>query len=107
MEKGIKGYKQTINDFLYSKISLFKYKDYTRVWVKQIYSDIKGRIDMTADIQPWYTKDYLSEILKQPMYTNTFSDKPFVMDENNLNIYFLNKIFNLQRGKNTLSYNFV
>ncbi len=102
VEKGIKGYKQTINDFLYSKISLFKYKDYTRVWVKQIYSDIKGRIDMTADIQPWYTKDYLSEILKQPMYTNTFSDKPFVMDENNLNIYFLNKIFNLQRGKNTL-----
>ncbi|MCG9969295.1 hypothetical protein L9W92_14825 [Pelotomaculum terephthalicicum JT] len=105
-EKGFnvfKNIKTSINIFLYENISIFMYKDLLQLYFTEKINQIRGKIPVeTKSVQPWYAKDFLPELLKQPEYRRDYADNMFEMDGNNPQIYFLNKIIELQKGKNTL-----
>lgn len=105
-EKGFnvfKNIKTSINIFLYENISIFMYKDLLQLYFAEKINQIRGKIPVeTKSVQPWYAKDFLPELLKQPEYRRDYADNMFEMDGNNPQIYFLNKIIELQKGKNTL-----
>jgi hypothetical protein len=86
---------------LYKKISITNYKDVIKAYflnkfgtVKNVVADEKG--------QTWKEKEFLVEMLKDPMQYRIFWDENFDMSDNNLQIYFINKIINIQQDKNTL-----
>ncbi len=99
----ISNLKKSINLFLYEKISIFKYKDLLQLYFSEKIDQIRGKVaSETEPVQPWYTKDFLPELLKQPEYQRDSSDKEFKMDETNPQIYFLNKIIAMQKDTKTL-----
>ncbi len=53
-------------------------------------------------IRPWYEKDFLYDLMKHEDNSYIYTDKPFIMTDKNPQIYFLNKIIELQKGKNTV-----
>lgn len=89
--------------FLYENINMFKYKDLWQIYFSEKSRQIRNVLSAeTQPILPWYTKDFLPALLKQPEYQRDYSDEAFEMDEDNPQIYFLDKIIELQSGKNTL-----
>lgn len=85
------------------KIPLTRYKDYLQSY---FWKHVLGlvRPGEKGDTRPWSEKPYLKELLSQPVYQNEFSDRPFVMDDSNLNVFFLNKIIEAQKGSHTLMF---
>ncbi|MTI46712.1 hypothetical protein [Sporosalibacterium faouarense] len=96
-----KNLKNEVVEFGYENISIFKYKDYVQLYLKNIYAKLRSK-DVVTTVQPWTEKSFLVDLLQEPMYQKQFSDKPFVMDDSNPNIYFLDKIIEKQKGKDTL-----
>ena len=82
-------------------IAMLEYREYV------IYS-MKNRLniafgDNVAVIKPWYTKDFLPAEMKKDENSWYYTDKPFDMDEaDNPQVYFLNKIIEVQKGRNTI-----
>ncbi|QXM05317.1 SGNH/GDSL hydrolase family protein [Crassaminicella indica] len=101
-ENIIKKKLKNAKNIMYENIAVFKYKDYIQAYLIDKFKSLKGNIVEREDIKPWYEKEFLKDLLKQPMYQREFSDIAFVMDESNPQIYFLNKIIQLQKDKDTL-----
>jgi len=96
---------QNIKDKLYENIPLFKYKDYLQVYVKNQLQRLKGQVVYASDqVQPWYEKPFLKDLLGEYQYQVGLNPTPFIMDNTNPQIYFLDKIIKLQEDKNTLVY---
>lgn len=94
---------QNIKDKLYQNVSIFKYKDYVQVYVKEEIGMLKGKLaDASEQVQPWYEKPFLKDLLAEYQYQIGFNPTPFTMDETNPQIMLLDKIIELQEGKNTL-----
>ena len=88
---------------LYEKVNLLKYKDLWQSYLTLSYSRLRRQpTPAPAETQPWFTKDFLPELLRQPEYQRDYDPTPFVMDESNPQCYFLDKIMALQEGKHTL-----
>ncbi|WP_129598214.1 hypothetical protein [Anaerophilus nitritogenes] len=100
-EKFIQKTLKPMKNNMYEKISIFKYKDYIQAYFQGKIKEIRGTIASNEDVNPWTEKEFLKDLLKEPMYQREFSDTPFVMDESNPQIYFLNKIIDFQRNKDT------
>lgn len=94
--------KENVINFGYENISVFKYKDYLVSFIEKSYEKLKHATVATPVVKPWTEKPDLKTLLQEPMYQRGFSDKLFIMDESNLNVYFVNKIIELQEGKDTL-----
>lgn len=56
------------------------------------------------DVRPWSEKPELPGILADPMYQNAFKPYPFVMSEQNPQIYFLDRIIDLLEGSQVIVY---
>lgn len=56
------------------------------------------------DTRPWTAKPELPRILADPMYQNAFKPSPFVMSEQNPQVYFLDRIIDLLAGSQVLIY---
>jgi len=90
---------------VYPTISVLRYKDYMIREISLGYKKIRGidiPDDTLGDTRPWYMKDQLEAYLERPENSRAFSDTPFDMSINNPQVYFLEKIEEFQRGKNTL-----
>jgi len=95
--------KNLINTFIYSEINLFKYKDAYQYYLKSRITEIRGiQQEPPQPVQPWHTKDFLLSLMQQPEYLRDYDDTPFVMDESNPEIFFLNRIMELQQDKHTI-----
>ena len=94
--------KEDVGNWLYSNVSILMYKDYIQEYIKNLVRDIRGGSTATEEIAPWYEKPFLKELLADAQYQQGFSSNPFNMSVNNPQVDFLNKIFELQKGKNTL-----
>ena len=81
-----------------SILPLYKYKD-----VIESYRELQeAGTDLLGDPRPWHEKPYPAERLESKEYLKFFDSRPFVMDEHNWGIYFMNKILEHQQGKRTL-----
>ncbi|TCO73151.1 hypothetical protein [Marinisporobacter balticus] len=89
-------------EYMYENVAIFKYKDYIQAYAIERFNKVRGKLLCREDIKPWFQKSFLKDLLKQPMYQRDFSDESFIMDETNLQIYFLDKIIALQKDKDTL-----
>ncbi|WP_207642554.1 hypothetical protein [Inediibacterium massiliense] len=100
-EKFIQKTLKPMKNNMYEKIAIFKYKDYIQAYCKEKIKEVRGNIASNEDVKAWTEKDFLKDLLKEPMYQREFSDAAFVMDESNPQIYFLNKIIEFQKNKDT------
>lgn len=94
--------KEDVSNWLYSNVSILMYKDYIKEHIKNFVADIRRVSSAPEVIAPWYEKPFLKELLAEAQYQQGFSSKPFNMTVDNPQVDFLNKIFQLQKGKNTL-----
>jgi hypothetical protein len=85
-------------------VNIFKYKDTWQSYLESKVAQIKGIPPPPAPppTQPWYTKDFLPTLLQQPEYLRDYDDTPFVLDDSNPQVFFLNKIIEMQKGKDTI-----
>jgi len=85
--------------------AIYKYRDYIREEYNKWMHDRKnGSVpyDLLGDPRVWNQKEGLKELLSKPEYTDAFSPVPFDLTDKNLNVYFLNKIFEMRKNKNTI-----
>ncbi|MCL2766968.1 MAG: hypothetical protein FWD21_04720 [Peptococcaceae bacterium] len=95
--------KKRLNTLLYENFCILKYKDiFQRLYTKKTGRGKKPYDTSPPPVQPWHTKAFLPELLQQPEYQRDFNVTPFVMDDSNPQYYFLEKIMEIQQGKNTL-----
>lgn len=95
--------KDAIAHKLNANLSILMYKDYFRSFMTDEIGMMTGTYrENIGDIRPWYKKKELPEIMKEEKNRWYFSDAPFVMDESNPAIYFINKILENQKNKDTL-----
>lgn len=64
--------------------------------------EAKKASDLLGDARPWNEKKISEEKIKSRDYLNFFNPTPFVMDNSNWGIYFMNKIIELQQDKRLL-----
>jgi len=81
---------------VYSKAPVLKYRDFIRKAVEYRLGTASLAL---GDARPWYEKEGLAEILKDPMYQRFYDPTPLILDESNLNVLFLDKIALHQAGK--------
>ncbi|WP_309119328.1 hypothetical protein [Paenibacillus sp.] len=97
---------EKIQDFfvnrVYPRIAMYRYKEFVKQDILRFVPGNPEKSDTLGDPRPWYEKPKLPELLKQRQYTDAMRDEPFDMTESSLQIYFLEKIIDLQRGKQTL-----
>lgn len=97
-------YKHLLHEVIMPKITLFRYKDNLKQDLNYQYMVRTGQVipdDALGDPRPWSDKDF-ADFMHDESLINSFSDKPFDLTEKSPDIYFLNKINELQKGKNTL-----
>ena len=95
--------KRRLGTLLYEHVNLFKYKDLWQSYLSLRYGQWRNQAAAApAPTEPWFTKDFLPELLQRPEYQRDFSAAPFIMDDSNPQCYFLNRIMELQRGKDTI-----
>jgi len=88
---------------LFESVSVLSYKDYIQSYLTGVYDSFRGRTQPPQEVKPWYEKQpWLGDLLKEYEYQTGFSAAPFVMNETNPQVFFLNKILDIQRGKDTL-----
>ncbi|MGI6227450.1 MAG: hypothetical protein ACOYJ1_14470 [Peptococcales bacterium] len=93
----MKHFTAFLQNTIYPKLSLFQYKDFIKNSILNPNGD-----DALGDARVWSEKEGLRELLNQYEYQLGFSPDSFDMSSRNPQVYFLNKIIEHQRDKNTL-----
>ncbi len=62
----------------------------------------KAGTDLLGDPRAWHEKGFAESFLTDPSYLGFFNPEPFIMDESNWGVYFINRIVEHQEGKRTL-----
>ena len=95
--------ERRVGTFVYENISILKYKDIFQNYFTFLSDRLRNQQEMPpVQVQPWHTKDFLPDLLQQPEYQRDYDVTPFVMDHSNPQCYFLDKILEMQEGKNTI-----
>jgi hypothetical protein len=85
---------------LNSNISLLEYREFITFNLKKKVNYFLH--EATPTVSPWYKKSSLPSIMKNPENKWFYSDNPYTFDKKNPDIYFLDKIIEMQKGKNTV-----
>lgn len=98
------GLAQRLNSFMTQRLAIFRYKDFIKADLQERLGKWIGweAANVLGDPRPWYQKEGLKKLLDTPVYHKSFAVKPFDMSDGNPQIYFLDKILDHQRGKETL-----
>ncbi|WDV46777.1 hypothetical protein PV797_03550 [Clostridiaceae bacterium M8S5] len=87
----------SITHYLKTNVTILKYKDYFK---HKIESAFISKIPKAS--QAWTEKPFLYDLIKTNDYEYIYTDKLFAFNESTPQIYFLEKIIDMQKGKNTL-----
>ncbi|NOV02675.1 hypothetical protein [Paenibacillus planticolens] len=96
--------KNGIENVILPHFRLFSYKDYLNQTVQDEWNRKTNGVvasDELGPSEPWYEKD-IQGYLEQPEIKKSFSDAPLDLTERNVDVYFLNKIIEHQKSKDTL-----
>ncbi len=91
-------------DDLFKKINILKYKDYLQQGFLEVYNTMRKRTPIQNKAEPWYTKEWLKDYMKQDEIQWGLSDEAFILNDSNEDIYFLEKILKMQKQNNLLIY---
>ncbi|OCT14775.1 hypothetical protein A8709_11425 [Paenibacillus pectinilyticus] len=97
-------FKNELENVLMPYFNLYAYKDYLNESVNNEWVRKTGGVVASDELGPsipWYEKDTKDE-LEQPEIQKAFSDAPMDLTEQNVDIYFINKIIAHQKMKDTL-----
>lgn len=84
--------------WVYPHLSILRYKDYLQAYAWKVAQGETKRGQVP--VEPWFQKPWLKDAIRKPIHQKAYSDAPFAMDETNLNIYFINKIIELEADAN-------
>ncbi len=93
---------QKLNKLITQRLEVYRYKDFIKADLQKRMGTNRKAENGLGDPRPWYEKEGLKKLLDTPDYHNAFAVKPFDMSSRNPQIYFLNKIIEHQRHKETL-----
>jgi len=94
-----------VHRVLWDKVEIFRYSSFMKKGLINVGQQIRGAKpldDSIGDARPWFEKEGLKEVLQRDEYQQEFSDQDFDMSINNPQIYFLEKIIDHQKNKQTL-----
>jgi len=78
------------------RVALLRYRDF--LWAA-LARHIPGLgSDEVADTRPWFEKPTLPQLLQAREYQRLFDDTPFVMDETNPQVYFIDRLIERARA---------
>ncbi|MDQ6419748.1 hypothetical protein RB620_09930 [Paenibacillus sp. LHD-117] len=97
-EEGWKYAEEKALDKLFHNIPVVMYKEVIPAYWEQK----KAGTDLLGDPRTWNEKQFSEKWLTDPSYLSFFDPTPFVMDESNWGVYFMNKISEHQQGKRLL-----
>ncbi|WP_040949652.1 hypothetical protein [Gorillibacterium massiliense] len=105
-----KGWNNVLRSFIenevYTRIPMFAYKDAIVKSINETTDRLLNRAvptdDSIGDIRNWRLHANLEKYIKTPDVVNSFNPAPFDMTEQNLQIYFMNKIIQHQQGTRSL-----
>lgn len=89
-----------INRFLNNNINIIGYSGFTSNKIKMLTN--KYLKEPQAALSVWSSKPYVVETIKKPENKWYYSDNPFDFTENSIQLFFLNKIFERQKNKDTI-----
>jgi hypothetical protein len=87
-------------------IKLYSYKDYLIHMTQLLKLKLTGHElpddhVINGDLRPWYVKDGLEKYVQSDIVQRSYSDVPFNMTDSNIDIHFIEKILQHQKGKET------
>ncbi|MCX7747081.1 MAG: hypothetical protein N2645_09355 [Clostridia bacterium] len=95
--------RERLMHILNKEVPLLVYKDYIRNgFIDKIRETVDADYKKAVNIRPWYEKKDLPKIMLEEKNKWYYSDTPFIMDERNASIYFINKIMEHQKNKDTI-----
>lgn len=96
-------FKETLIRKIYTNFTPIMYKDFIREYIVQLIdSNFSGEL---GDTSPWYKKkDILKTYITDDIKSQYFNEEPFVLNEENPAVYFVDKTIEMRRGKNTIYY---
>ncbi len=80
-----------VSQNVYPAIAPLAYRDFIRSAVVRLVTGQDPKAEK-IDPRPWTEKTHLKATLELPEYQRDFSDRPFVLDETNPEVYFLERI---------------
>lgn len=86
---------------LYPEAAPLAYRDFTRSAIIQLLAGQDPRPEV-FDPRPWTEKPHLPWTLRQDEYQRQFRDKPFVMDDTNPQVYFIERLLAATSGDQVL-----
>lgn len=90
-----------MNHAVLSKILIYEYRSFVSNYLRTLTNKLLSQ--PVYPILPWTKKvQALKTLLNKEENKWYYTDKPIKTDESNLEIYYLNKIIDMQKGKNTL-----
>lgn len=90
-------YVNTIKHYLNTRLSILRYRDYFKGNLNNAFVHDTEKI-----VQAWNEKPFLFNLMKQDDYKYIYTDLPFTFNNDVPQIFFIEKILQMQRGKNTL-----
>ena len=97
-------FKNGLENVVLPYFNVFSYKDYLNATLNHAWMRKTGSIvpsDELGPSKPWYEKD-TKDYLEQPEIKKAFSEEAIDLTEKNVDIYFINKIIEHQKMKDTL-----
>ena len=93
--------KETLNAFFTRNVSIFAYREFFTNNLKKKGNRQLGVVNTTI-LSPWFKKPELAISMKKPENAWYYTDKPFVFDNTNPQLFFMNEIMKMQQEKQTL-----
>jgi hypothetical protein len=94
-------YKWNFTRSIFTNLSLFRYREFFSYSFKRRLNYTIGQ-KFPTDVRPWYEKSSLKDSIFQKANRWYYSDEPFTLDDGKVQVEYLDKIIQHQKGKNTL-----
>jgi hypothetical protein len=99
-------FKDVLYHDIMPAIKLYRYKDYLIHMTQMLKLKLTGHKlpddhVVNGDLRPWFVKQALEKYVQSDEIKRSYSDVPFNMTDSNIDIHFIEKILQHQKGKET------
>ncbi|HEY3314570.1 MAG TPA: hypothetical protein VGL40_04725 [Bacillota bacterium] len=84
---------------IYPRVAILRYRDFIRAAIDKYVPGVGP--DEVVDTRPWSAKPGLAGLLQAREYQRLFDDTPFVMDQSNPQVYFIDRLIARAKAQGT------